>query len=404
MTKIRLTKIFNFEAAHALMNYDGPCKNIHGHSYKLEVTIIGRPVKDESSPKDGMVMDFGDLKEIIKKSIIEQFDHSLILNKKTTLPDINKFKNLKVLVLGDLMIDEYVWGNVNRISPEAPVPVVSVNNTSFTLGGAGNVVNNLISMGASVSVAGTAGTGKTGNIITEKLKQFGVDTQGLIEEPYRPTTRKIRIIASNQQMLRIDHEVTKEIQIETFSRLKQVLSKKIPLVDLIIISDYAKGLITKKIISFVVKSTKNQNILTIADPKGLDFSKYKNVSILTPNQKEAALASNIEINSIKDLFNAGKKLLDQISLNKLLITCGKDGMVLFEHDKEPFILESEARQVFDVSGAGDTVISILGLSLASGGTFKQSAIAANAAAGIVVGKVGTATLSIKELNNALIKK
>ncbi|MCD4742381.1 MAG: D-glycero-beta-D-manno-heptose-7-phosphate kinase [Desulfobacteraceae bacterium] len=318
--------------------------------------------------------------------------------------DINKFKNLKVLVLGDLMIDEYVWGNVNRISPEAPVPVVSVNNTSFTLGGAGNVVNNLISMGASVSVAGTAGTGKTGNILTEKLKQFGVDTQGLIEEPYRPTTRKIRIIASNQQMLRIDHEVTKEIQIETFSRLKQVLSKKIPLVDLIIISDYAKGLITKKIISFVVKSTKNQNILTIADPKGLDFSKYKNVSILTPNQKEAALASNIEINSIKDLFNAGKKLLDQISLNKLLITCGKDGMVLFEHDKEPFILESEARQVFDVSGAGDTVISILGLSLASGGTFKQSAIAANAAAGIVVGKVGTATLSIKELNNALIKK
>ncbi|MCK5542046.1 MAG: D-glycero-beta-D-manno-heptose-7-phosphate kinase [Desulfobacterales bacterium] len=315
--------------------------------------------------------------------------------------DINKFKNLKVLVLGDLMIDEYVWGNVDRISPEAPVPVVSVNNTSFTLGGAGNVVNNLVSMGASVSVVGTAGTGETGKILTKKLKEFKVDIEGLIEEPYRPTTRKTRIIASNQQMLRIDHEITEEIKTETFDKLKQVLSTKIPLVDLIIISDYAKGLITKEIVNFVVDSTKTNKILTIADPKGLDFSKYKNVSILTPNQKEAALASNIEINSIDDLFNAGQKLLSQINLEKLLITCGRDGMVLFEHGTEPFIIKSEAKQVFDVSGAGDTVISILGLALASGATFKQSAIAANRAAGIVVGKIGTATLSIIELKKAL---
>ncbi|MCK5097935.1 MAG: D-glycero-beta-D-manno-heptose-7-phosphate kinase [Desulfobacteraceae bacterium] len=315
--------------------------------------------------------------------------------------DITKFKKLKVLVLGDLMIDEYVWGSVDRISPEAPVPVVSVNNTSFTLGGAGNVVNNLVSMGANVSVIGTAGTGATGKMLIEKLKEFNVEITGVIKESYRPTTRKTRIIASNQQMLRIDNEVTKEIKSETFCKLKKLLSEKIPLNDLIIISDYAKGLITEKIIKFVVESSKQYNILTIVDPKALDFSKYKNVSMLTPNKKEAGLASNIEIHTIDDLFNAGKKLLNQINLEKLLITCGKEGMVLFEHDKAPFIIESEARQVFDVSGAGDTVISILGLALASGATFKQSALAANAAAAIVVGKVGTATLSIKELSNAL---
>ena len=315
--------------------------------------------------------------------------------------DTNKFKKIKVLVLGDLMIDEYVWGSVDRISPEAPVPVVSVNNTSYTLGGAGNVVNNLVSMGASVSIAGTVGTGETGKILIKKLHEFKVDIKGLIEEPYRATTRKTRIIASNQQMLRIDHETTQEIKQETFDKLKQVLSVKIPLVDFVIISDYAKGLITEKIVKFVVDLSKKHKVLTIADPKGLDFSKYKNVSILTPNQKEAALASNIEINSIDDLFIAGKKLLDQINLEKLLITCGKDGMVLFEHDKEPFTIKSEARQVFDVSGAGDTVISILGLALASGASFKQSALAANSAAGIVVGKVGTATLSIEEFKNAV---
>jgi rfaE bifunctional protein kinase chain/domain len=315
--------------------------------------------------------------------------------------DIKKFKKVKVLVLGDFMIDEYVWGNVERISPEAPVPVVSVKNTSFTLGGAGNVVNNLVSMGASVSVVGTVGTGETGKILIKKLKEFKVDTKGLIEEPCRPTTRKTRIIASNQQMLRIDNEITKEIKTETFDKLKKLVSIQIPLNDLIIISDYAKGLITKNIVKFVVDLAKKSNIITIADPKGLDFSKYKNISILTPNLKEAALASNIEINNNDSLIKAGQKLFEQINLEKLLITCGKDGMVLFEHNKEPFTIQSEARQVFDVSGAGDTVISILGLSIASGATFKQSAMAANSAAGIVVGKVGTATLSINELTDAL---
>jgi D-glycero-beta-D-manno-heptose-7-phosphate kinase len=315
--------------------------------------------------------------------------------------DIDKFKELNVLVIGDLMIDEYVWGSVDRISPEAPVPVVSVRDTSFTLGGAGNVVNNLVSMGAKVSVVGTAGTGETGKMLIQKLNDSNVETSGVIEESYRPTTRKTRIIASNQQMLRIDNEKTKEINSATSEKLKNLLKKMIPLSDLIIISDYAKGLITKKIVTSIVESAKEKNILTLVDPKGLDYSKYENVSIITPNQKEAALAANTEIYSIDDIVYAGKKILNKINLEKLLITCGKDGMVLFETGADPYIIESKARQVFDVSGAGDTVISILGLALASGATFKQSAITANCAAGIVVGKVGTATLTVQELKDAL---
>ena len=315
--------------------------------------------------------------------------------------DIQNFKKLNVLVIGDLMIDEYVWGSVDRISPEAPVPIVSVTNTSFTLGGAGNVVNNLVSMGANVCVVGTAGTGETGNMLIKKLAESKVNTNGIVKETYRPTTRKTRIIASNQQMLRIDNEKTTEINFTTLEQLKLTLEKNIPGSDLIIISDYAKGLITQKIVKYIVKLAETEKILTIADPKGLDFSKYQNVSLLTPNQKEAALAANIEINSLEDLIKAGKKILKQVNLEKLLITCGKDGMILFEPNKEPFIIESKARQVFDVSGAGDTVISILGLSLASGASFQKSAMAANCAAGIVVGKVGTATLSTEELINAL---
>ncbi len=315
--------------------------------------------------------------------------------------DIEKFKDLKVLVIGDLMIDEYVWGDVHRISPEAPVPIVSVDNTSFTLGGAGNVVNNIVSMGGKVSVAGTVGSGFTGKMLIDKLKHFNVDIKGLIEDPERPTTRKTRIIASNQQILRIDNETTREIRHHTFDSLKKVLMEKIPGMNLIIVSDYAKGLITEKLMKLIIDRASYHNILTIADPKGLDFIKYKNASILTPNRKEAALASNIEIKCSDDLIKAGRKIADQLNLDRLVITCGKDGMVLFKKDKNVVNIKSKARQVFDVSGAGDTVIAILGLAMASGHGFHQSASIANAAAGIVVGKVGTAAITPEELKGAI---
>jgi len=315
--------------------------------------------------------------------------------------NIDAFKNVTALVIGDLMIDEYLWGIVDRISPEAPVPVVCVEKESHTLGGAGNVINNLVAMGADVLAIGTAGTGKAGKMILKKLESLGIGTDGIISEPQRPTTRKTRVIASNQQVLRIDREIKRNINADTLERLIKILEDKIPKASLIILSDYDKGLLTSELIEKTVDLAKKHNVLTLADPKSLDFSKYKNVSILTPNKKEAGLAAHMDIKSEKDLFAAGYKIMDQVKLEYLLITCGKDGMVLFEKGKEPFTIESKARQIFDVSGAGDTVISFLGLGLAIGASFKQSASIANTAAGIVVAKVGTATVSIDELRQAL---
>lgn len=316
--------------------------------------------------------------------------------------DINKFKRLKALVIGDLMIDEYLWGSVDRISPEAPVPVVCVQKESQTLGGAGNVINNLVAMGAAVCAIGTAGTGKAGQMIFEKLEDLGIGTDGIISEPQRPTTRKTRIIASNQQVLRIDKEDKKNITDKTLKKLVANIEKNIKEVDLVILSDYNKGLITQNLVQETVRLAQKYQVLTLADPKSLNFSKYESVTVLTPNKKEASLAANMEIQSDQDLLDAGNKIMEIVKLEKLLITCGKDGMMLFEKGKSPFHIESNAQQVFDVSGAGDTVISLLGLGLAAGADFKQSAQIANAAAGIVVAKVGTATASIDELKQALV--
>ena len=315
--------------------------------------------------------------------------------------NIDDFKNVTALVIGDLMIDEYLWGSVDRISPEAPVPVVCVEKQSHTLGGAGNVINNLVAMEAKVLAIGTAGTGKAGQMIFEKLESLGIETDGIVSEPQRPTTRKTRVIASNQQVLRIDREIKRNINADTLERLVKIIKDKILQVNLIILSDYDKGLLTRELIGQTVKLAKKHKVMILADPKALNFSKYEQVSILTPNKKEAGLATNMDIKSEKDLFAAGYKIMDQVKLERLLITCGKDGMVLFEKGKEPFTIESKARQIFDVSGAGDTVISFLGLCLAIGATFKESAMVANAAAGIVVAKVGTATVSIDELRQAL---
>ncbi len=317
--------------------------------------------------------------------------------------DIRQFRDIRVLVVGDLMIDEYLWGEVERISPEAPVPVVAVERESHTLGGAGNVINNLVSMKAAVSVIGTSGTGAAGALMLEKFRALGVETDGIVNEPDRPTTKKTRVIASNQQVVRIDKEIKKEIGRPTFEKIKRLLEQKADAADLIILSDYGKGLVTREIVISAVSAAQKRGIFVMADPKGLDFSKYKNVTVLTPNKREAALASGIDIETREDLFAAGERLLSQINLGKLLITCGKEGMALFSREEPPCRIRSEARQVFDVSGAGDTVISILGIALAAGASFRESAAAANAAAGIVVGKIGTATASADELSAALEK-
>ena len=315
--------------------------------------------------------------------------------------DISKFDRCNLLVVGDLMLDEYLWGEVDRISPEAPVQVVSIKNEDYAMGGAGNVVHNIVALGAKVTAVGVIGTGRNGEILLNKFKELGIDTTGIIQEPGMPTTQKTRVIASHQHVLRIDRETDKTISDSTIDKITRFIEDNIAHVDVVLISDYGKGLITKRLLSGVISAAQNHKKVTIADPKGLDFSKYSGVSLLTPNKKEAALASGIEIVDESTLLKAGNKILQTVGLDKLLITCGKDGMVLFEQGQEPYRISTEARQVFDVSGAGDTVLAVLGLGLASGGSFRQAAALANVAAGIVVGKVGTATVSRNELQSAL---
>ncbi len=315
--------------------------------------------------------------------------------------DISKFGRCKVLVVGDLMVDEYLWGEVDRVSPEAPVQVVSVEREDYTLGGSGNVINNLAALGVSVSAAGVIGTDRHGGLLIDGLKALGVDTGGIIPEPERPTTRKTRIIAGNQHVLRIDRETTRKISEKTFKALNRFLKNTIPRVDLVLISDYGKGVITADLLQKVFAWSLKHKKITIADPKGLDYQKYAGAWLLTPNKKEAALAAGIDITDESSLHRAGRRIIETARARNLLITCGKEGMVLFEHKKEPFTIAAQARQVYDVSGAGDTVLAVLGAAIASGAPFQAAAALANTAAGIVVGKVGTATVSRQELETAL---
>ena len=315
--------------------------------------------------------------------------------------DISKFDRCNILVVGDLMVDEYLWGDVERISPEAPVQVVTIKDEDFSLGGSGNVVNNVIELGAKVSAVGVIGTGTDGQLLLNKLNELGVDIAGIFQDSNRPTTRKTRIIASNQHVLRIDRETKESISEPTFEEIVKYLEDKIPDVDVVLISDYGKGLITEALMARLIAAAQKHKKITIADPKGLDFSKYSGVSLITPNKKEAALASGIEVVDEATLIEAGNKILQRVGIDKLLITCGKDGMVLFDRNKAPYKIRAETRQVYDVSGAGDTVLAVLGLSVASGISFEDGAVLANTSAGIVVGKVGTATVSRQELSSAL---
>ncbi|MDY6989560.1 MAG: D-glycero-beta-D-manno-heptose-7-phosphate kinase [Thermodesulfobacteriota bacterium] len=315
--------------------------------------------------------------------------------------DVSRFHGCRILVIGDLMIDEYLWGEVDRISPEAPVQVVSVLRDSTTLGGAGNVANNLVALGAQVAVAGIIGAGDKADSMIKMFTELGVDTTGLIQDPGRPTTRKTRIIGGHQHVLRIDRETRQEISEGQAEQVAQFVRDRIHQFDICLLSDYGKGLLTQTLLRQVLAEARKKGRPVIVDPKGLDFKKYAGATLITPNKKEASLATGIEMVDHESLMAAGKALLSEIPTQQVLITCGKDGMVLFEDGKVPYRIAANVRQVFDVSGAGDTVLAVLGLALASGTSLEEAAAVANVAAGVVVGKVGTASVSAEELTKAL---
>jgi D-beta-D-heptose 7-phosphate kinase/D-beta-D-heptose 1-phosphate adenosyltransferase len=314
---------------------------------------------------------------------------------------LHRFADCRLLVIGDLMIDEYVWGEVDRISPEAPVQVVSVMREDLTLGGAGNVVNNLRALGGQVAVAGVVGTAEDGNRMIEMFTRLSVDCRGVVQEAERPTTRKTRIIASNQHVLRVDRETKSEISAASFDRLVTFIEAAMPEIDIVLVSDYNKGLVTQDLMLRVTATARNHNKYVIVDPKGLDYTKYRGATLLTPNRKEASLASGVDITDEASLERAADRIMDAAGLENLLITLGKNGMALFESGRPAYRIATRARQVYDVSGAGDTVLSVLGLALGAGASFQESTRMANAGAGVVVGKVGTAPISREELTAAL---
>jgi len=315
--------------------------------------------------------------------------------------EMSRFDDCRVLVIGDLMIDEYVWGKVERVSPEAPVQVVSVLRDSVTLGGSGNVVNNLVALGARVAVAGVIGAGANADLLVKMFEARSVDITGLIRDPSRQTTRKTRIIGGHQHVLRIDRETTQQISPEHHDRLIAYLTERLNRFDIVLISDYGKGLLTPALLRDIMAVAREHHLPVIVDPKGLDFSKYGGATAITPNKREASLAAGIEVVDYETLVAAGTKLLRDTGVSTVLITCGKDDMVLFQKGTDPYSISAQARQVFDVSGAGDTVLAVLGLAIAAGSTFPEGATLANLAGRIVVGKVGTATVTREELLAAM---
>ena len=300
-----------------------------------------------------------------------------------------------ILVVGDLMIDHYLWGSCERISPEAPVQVVDIAKETTVLGGAGNVINNLNALGANVSVSSVIGNDDNGKELIEMLNAIGVDSKSIITQDGRKTSKKSRVIAVSQQILRYDKESKNSIAEESVSKILESLSATINSFDMVILSDYGKGILTDELCQGIIALSNNNNIKVLVDPKGSNFSKYRGAYLLTPNKKEAILATGIDINDAQSLEKALLQLKDECDLDISLITLSEDGIATYDKGVEVF--PTVAKEVFDVTGAGDTVIASIAFALSAGKNIQDTAAFANLAAGVVVGKIGSATVTIGEI-------
>ncbi len=323
------------------------------------------------------------------------------ISKKRALEIMGRFSESKVLVVGDIMVDQFIWGKVSRISPEAPVPVVRVTDENLLLGGCANVLNNIYSIGGKPAVAGVIGSDDMGKWLKEELERMKIDTEGIFVETGRPTSVKTRVIAHNQQVVRFDRENKKPITANSIGKIIEYVKSIKDDLGAIIISDYKKGVIFKKLIEGIKEAISGQDIFLCVDPKQNKFSLYRGCDLVTPNQQEAERALGVEFENEDDIIKGGKKLLTSYDFKTVLITRGEDGMMLFEKNGDVTPITALAKEVFDVTGAGDTVIGILALSMAAGATLKEAAVIANHAASIVVGKVGTAKVSQEELKRVI---
>ena len=321
----------------------------------------------------------------------------------------------RVLVIGDLMLDRFTYGDVIRISPEAPVPVLHVNHEENYLGGAGNVARNIASLlnmegRGDIGIIGVIGNDKSSETIIESMHNWNISNAGIIVDETRPTITKTRIVAGTQQIVRIDEENVEPYSKDIYKKIENVFVDKLKEYNVVIISDYAKGVITKELAKKIIDTCNKNNVQVLVDPAIKHFSYYKKATLMTPNLKEAVEGSDSKIpfyNFNTDSINKlGNDIVKKLSLSKLMITLGANGMALFDKDiqtfkDEVYIIPTKAKSVFDVSGAGDTVISVLGMCLSVGFSFKEASEIANTAAGVVVGKRGTSTLTLDELIKAL---
>ena len=326
-----------------------------------------------------------------------------IMSNRRAFAIIENFSRSRVLVVGDIMADHFIWGRVSRISPEAPVPVVEVKKDHFTLGGCANVLNNIFAMGGRVHLAGVVGSDETGRRLLSEFRNRGLDTGGIVVEAGRPTTLKTRIVAHGQQVVRFDREDRKPVQAKSIRKILSYIESLRDDLGALVVSDYSKGVVTRPLLEGIRKVIAGRPIFTCVDPKQRDFSMYQGFDIVTPNHHEAGYAAGEEMQNGQDHIRVGMKLLQQYDFKALLMTRGEEGMSLFERNgrMKHTAFPAEAREVFDVTGAGDTVIGVLALSLAAGSSFREAAYLANHAAGIVVGKAGTATVTREELKRAL---
>lgn len=310
---------------------------------------------------------------------------------------LEAMKGERVLVLGDVMLDEFLWGNVARISPEAPVPVVEVTSQSFHLGGAGNVASNVRSLGGVPVLAGVVGRDAAGQRVRESLAAAGIEACLAIADSGRPTTVKTRIIAQHQQVVRADRErsddVSQGLQDELLKRVREAL----PSCRALILSDYQKGVVTPRLTRAVLGLARRRRVRVLVDPKVRHFSLYRGADVVTPNLKEAEQASGIAILKAADLRAAATAILEKLGCQAVVVTRGEHGVSLFLREGRPVHIPTAAREVFDVTGAGDTVIATLALALCAGARLPEAAALANYAAGVVVAKLGTATVTPPEV-------
>lgn len=310
---------------------------------------------------------------------------------------VRKMTGCRLLVVGDLMVDRFLWGSVHRISPEAPVPVVHLNSETSALGGAGNVGRNLQALGATASLVGVVGQDRGSEEFRRLLQEAGLDDRGVVELPGRHTTVKSRVIAHQQQVVRIDRESHEALATEATEKIRVRAHELLAGAQAVIISDYDKGVVTPALLGQLLPASRKAKLIVAIDPKPSNYKHYTPATVITPNLQEARTMLGSKGNTAQEILEMGRDMRETLQCEAVLLTRGEEGMILFQESGDPLRIPSNAREVFDVTGAGDTVIAVLTLALAAGASLPEAASLANLAAGLVVGKLGTAVVTPREL-------